>query len=216
MDIIHFLLKLLTIGFVLSMCQAVNCIWKTQYEHMGRCCDACPSGEYPKIPCNDTKPSTCEKCPAASSSNTRCSCGSNLLCNNTDCSQCISRPRCKRGEELRRNGNYIFSYICEPCLNTTYNDAEDSMCEPIADCRKFGLSVLFPGNMTHNARCGWQSDDDHLAHIVMGMCLAITSLICVVLLIDVCIQRAMHKKRKTICMDVMLKCIVRVLSDTSG
>ncbi|XP_076870137.1 tumor necrosis factor receptor superfamily member 18 isoform X2 [Brachyhypopomus gauderio] len=142
-------------------------------------------------------PSRCENCSAATSSETRCSCGGEHLCEDLGCSKCIPRPRCKRGEQLKRSGKYDFSYYCEPCPNATFNNVTDGVCVPILDCRKFGFSTLFPGNKTHDARCVCPKDKyDDLIHVVMGICLAITSLICVVLFINICIRKAMYKKRK--------------------
>uniref|UniRef100_A0AAR2L3N7 TNFR-Cys domain-containing protein n=1 Tax=Pygocentrus nattereri TaxID=42514 RepID=A0AAR2L3N7_PYGNA len=137
-------LKLFAVGCFFSMCLAVDCNWKTHYEYRGNCCLACPAE-----PCT----SHCEDCPETAT-NTRCACSDNPLCSDDRCSECEPRPRCQRGEELRRTGAFSFTYVCEPCQDNMYSDAEDSMCEPIV--KKLGLGELFPGNRTHNARCGWQ------------------------------------------------------------
>ncbi|XP_036427230.1 tumor necrosis factor receptor superfamily member 18 [Colossoma macropomum] len=190
MDSVKLGLKLFAVGCFLSMCLAVDCNWKTHYEYNGKCCLACPAGKYHKEPCS----SHCEEC-TKNASNTRCACSDNPLCSDDHCSECGPRLRCKRGEELRRIGAFSFTYVCKPCPDNMYSDAEDSMCEPIVNCRKLGLGELFPGNRTHNARCGWQ-DSDQLTHKVIVVCLAINGLICLALLINACIRRSTDRRKK--------------------
>ncbi|KAI4900617.1 hypothetical protein NFI96_011552 [Prochilodus magdalenae] len=190
MDSVRLGLRLCALGFVLSVCLALDCNWRTQYEYGGRCCDACPSGKYPKEPCTGR----CEEC-TANATDTRCACSDNSYCIDDACSACKPKPRCKPGEELRRTGRFLFNYVCKPCPDNMYSDAEDGVCEPIADCRRLGLEVLFPGNATHNARCGWQ-DSDQLTHKVLVVCLAINGLICLALLINACVRRSTDRRKK--------------------
>ncbi|XP_062853240.1 tumor necrosis factor receptor superfamily member 18 [Trichomycterus rosablanca] len=175
MDSIKLWLKVLIMDYVLSMCLDLKCNWKTQYEHRGICCDSCPK--------------------ANSKTNTRCSCSDKPLCINSDCSDCALRPKCKRGERLKRAGNFKFTYTCTPCPNMTYNDEEDSTCKPITDCSKVGLLVLSAGNRTHNTRCGCH-DSNQLTSSIMIAGLVICSLICVALIINLCFQKTTERRVK--------------------
>ncbi|XP_072539294.1 tumor necrosis factor receptor superfamily member 18 [Salminus brasiliensis] len=189
MDSVQLWLRVWAMGYVLSMCLAANCTWKTQYEYKKKCCDACPSGTYPREPCST-------QCVNCTSSNHWCHCGEMPLCTNEDCSACVARPLCKPGEELIRTGNFEFSYICKECPENMYNDKEDGTCGPIADCRKLGLDVLFPGNRTQNTRCGWQDSNQWTLKVIV-VCLAINGLISLALLVNACSQRSTLKRKKT-------------------
>ncbi|XP_058259540.1 tumor necrosis factor receptor superfamily member 18 isoform X2 [Hemibagrus wyckioides] len=153
MDSVKLYAILFAIGCVLSMCMALDCDWKTQFIYKGRC-ETCHLGEFPILDCSENHESLCKKCTRTGD---HCFCN-NSLCEDDTCSQCVSSPRCKQGEELRRIGHFHFTYKCEPCRNQTYNDEEDKMCKPLLDCRNLGLRVIFPGNRTHNTRCGCSED----------------------------------------------------------
>ncbi|XP_026771947.1 tumor necrosis factor receptor superfamily member 18 [Pangasianodon hypophthalmus] len=194
MDSVNLYVILFATGCVLSVCMALECNWKTQYEYKERCCETCPSGQFPIQHCRDNIPRVCQECKEKSD---HCFC-TNDLCENDDCSKCSPSPRCKRGEELKRTGLFKFGYSCELCPNQTYSDEEGKMCKPISDCRKLGLSVLFPGNRTHNARCGCQVNYPNGLVTNNGMVvgLAITSLVCLALVIYLCIQRTREQRTK--------------------
>ncbi|XP_053492279.1 tumor necrosis factor receptor superfamily member 18 isoform X2 [Ictalurus furcatus] len=149
-------------GCVLSMCMALDCNWKTQYEYKGRCCKTCPSGEFPKQHCSENSQS------------------------------------CKQGEELKRTGSFKFGYSCGVCTNQKYYNEKDKMCKPILDCSEIGMLVIFPGNRTHNARCGYQVNyhNDLVTHNGVVMGLVITGLACLAILIYVCIQRTREPRTK--------------------
>ncbi|XP_060775205.1 tumor necrosis factor receptor superfamily member 18 [Neoarius graeffei] len=209
MDSVKVCVILFATGCVLPMCMALNCKWKTQYEYKGRCCQICPSGEFPRQHCTENNQTVCEKC---ENKHNHCFCNNNL-CENDDCSRCVTSPRCRRGEELRRLGSFEFDYICKPCLNQTYNDEEDKMCKPMLDCRKCGFRVIFPGNSTHNAICAPQETATESgvttgpSSVTVGkrqvsyhdgpvVCLAITNLVSLAMLIYFCIQRTRVQKTK--------------------
>ncbi|XP_017334685.1 tumor necrosis factor receptor superfamily member 18 isoform X1 [Ictalurus punctatus] len=181
-------------GCVLSMCMALDCNWKTQYEYKGRCCKTCPSGEFPKQHCSENSPSVCEKCKGKSD---HCFCN-NALCENVDCSKCSTNPQCKQGEELKRTGSFKFGYNCGVCTNQTYYSEKDKMCKPIKDCSEIGMLVIFRGNRTHNALCGYQVSypNDLVTHIGVVMGLVITGLACLAILIYLCIQRTREPRTK--------------------
>ncbi|XP_067314609.1 tumor necrosis factor receptor superfamily member 18 [Pseudorasbora parva] len=150
MDTAKLCLTLLCICGSWSLASQVKCDLTTEYEFNGRCCKACPSGEYPKEQCqgNHTA-SVCEKCSYMG----RCFCQDNYLCRDNKCDSCESKLKCKPGEQLTRYGKFDHIYLCEPCPNNTYNDAEDSTCKPITKIICDGVDELFPGNQTHNAIC---------------------------------------------------------------
>ncbi|XP_048054757.1 tumor necrosis factor receptor superfamily member 18 [Megalobrama amblycephala] len=207
-------------SWILSL--AINCDWITEYEFENRCCKACPSGQYPKVPCQgNNKGSVCEECsPKLASAMDRCFCNNNHLCMNDKCNICEPRPRCKPGHQLNRSGEFDYSFICEPCPENTYNDAEDSMCKSITKCE--GVGKIFPGNQTHNARCtpsvvpnnssvttdpGKQENKIQSTHSFMVACLTVTVLTCLVFIIYTAFQifkyKMLIKLRKKPCRHVL-------------
>ncbi|XP_066522795.1 tumor necrosis factor receptor superfamily member 18 [Hoplias malabaricus] len=202
MDSAKLSLKLLAMGYIFTVCLAVDCNWYTQYEYKGKCCDACPPGQYPKDFCS----TVCEVCTDKDAA--KCPCTKSHLYGDEDVLKCVDRPTCKPGEELKRSGRFSYNYYCNKCPNNTYSAMEDSMCEPITDCRKFGLDVLFPGNITHNAKCGWQSpeprqdtfnstlDSYQLTLKAIVVCLAINSVMCMALMFNACIGRSTDRRKK--------------------
>ncbi|XP_058635668.1 tumor necrosis factor receptor superfamily member 18 isoform X2 [Onychostoma macrolepis] len=168
-------------NWILSL--AINCDWTTEYEYGKRCCKACPSGQYPKVPCSENKNySVCETCSTAILAMHKCVCNDTHLCSGEGCEHCKPREKCKPGHQLRRHGAFDYSYTCEPCPNNTYNDAEDSTCKPITKCAG---GEIFLGNKTHNARCsssdqGAQNNGSQTTHSFMVACLTVTLLTCLV------------------------------------
>ncbi|XP_041945170.1 tumor necrosis factor receptor superfamily member 18 [Alosa sapidissima] len=132
----------------------------------------CPEGLYVHgtegcRPCNPPKHfiefGSCHECrtcehevaqSCTSTSNAKCSCRPGFDCANPECGRCVKLPHCREGEELKREGNYKFSYFCQPCNNTSYSDTENGTCKPFIKCHSIGLDEVFPGNRTHNAKCG--------------------------------------------------------------
>ncbi|KAK2857767.1 hypothetical protein Q7C36_005686 [Tachysurus vachellii] len=204
MDSVKLYAILFATGCVLPVCMALDCNWRTQFEYRERC-ETCPSGQFPIPDFSKNHQSLCENCTRKGD---HCFCN-NALCGDEKCSKCLSGPLCKLGEELRRTGLYDFTYICESCPNQTYNDEEGKMCKPILDCRKHGLRVIFPGNSTHNARCGCSDIQNHNGFTnnglvktnglvitnVLVVCLAITVLGCLAMLIYICIKKTREQRR---------------------
>ncbi|XP_007239343.3 tumor necrosis factor receptor superfamily member 18 [Astyanax mexicanus] len=195
MDSVELWVRVWTLGCVLSLSLAVSCNWRTQYEYNGKCCDACPAGTYSKELCG----SECLNCTAGIS---RCSCGDKHFCENNECSVCVARKQCSPGQVINRTGLREFMYICIDCPENMYSNEERNTCEPIADCKQFGLGVLFPGNRTHNARCGWQDpspprDSNQWNQNVIVVCLAVNGVICLALLVNDCVQRFQNRRRKS-------------------
>uniref|UniRef100_A0A671NSJ4 Tumor necrosis factor receptor superfamily member 18-like n=1 Tax=Sinocyclocheilus anshuiensis TaxID=1608454 RepID=A0A671NSJ4_9TELE len=138
-------------GWILSLAY-IDCDWTTEYEYGEKCCTACPSDQYPKVTCSENKSdSVCEKCSTAISAMDKCFCYDNHVCSDDKCTNCDPRKKCKPGHQLKRNGAFDYTYFCEPCPENTYNDVEDSTCKSITKCAG---GEIFPGNQTHNARCG--------------------------------------------------------------
>ncbi|XP_026117101.1 tumor necrosis factor receptor superfamily member 18 [Carassius auratus] len=171
----------------------INCDWTTEVEYNKICCKACPSGYFPK-PCSENKSdSVCEKCSKASSDMEKCLCKDNHLCSNDKCGKCEPRKICHPGYQLQRYGNFDYNYLCEPCPSNTYNDVEDSTCKSITKCVD---GEIFPGNQTHNARCGSPAKfttvhskttnsqptiyNGNQTHTFMVACLAVTVFTCLV------------------------------------
>ncbi|XP_027002131.2 tumor necrosis factor receptor superfamily member 18 [Tachysurus fulvidraco] len=201
MDSMKLYAILFATGCVLSMCmalEALDCNWRTQFVYRGRC-ETCPSGQFPILGFSKNDQSLCKECTGKGD---HCFCN-NTLCGDEKCSKCLSSPLCQWGEELSRIGLYEFTYICKSCPNQTYNDEEGKMCKPILDCRKHGLRVIFPGNSTHNARCGSSDIQNNGLVITNGLvttnvlvvCLAITVLGCLAMFIYICIKRPNEQRR---------------------
>uniref|UniRef100_A0A8C7PFT8 TNFR-Cys domain-containing protein n=1 Tax=Oncorhynchus mykiss TaxID=8022 RepID=A0A8C7PFT8_ONCMY len=109
------------------------------YEKDGRCCELCP-------------PVYARAC--TSTANAICLCGSGFLCSDHVCSNCEKEKKCRKGEELKRTGSREYTWKCVPCPNNTYSDTEQGHCKPLTQCDTHGFIVIFPGNKTHNSKCG--------------------------------------------------------------
>ncbi|XP_051563273.1 uncharacterized protein LOC127446407 [Myxocyprinus asiaticus] len=182
--------------WILSL--AINCDWTSEYTFQGKCCKTCPLGEYPKEHCKENNSdSVCERC--STKFKDKCFCEGKILCNDDECSKCVPKEKCKPGHQLMREGNFKYEYHCEPCPNTMFNDAEDSKCKPFAKCD--GLRVIFPGNSTHNARCGLDDKGEisspNFNPVVMAS-LTITVLICLVLIMHTAFQTYKHRRHRKI------------------
>ncbi|XP_073708776.1 tumor necrosis factor receptor superfamily member 18 [Garra rufa] len=190
------------------LCLAIQCDWRTEYEYGNRCCKACPSGEYPKVPCPKSGDSVCQKCSTAVSPSDKCFCKDNHLCFDDKCTTCNPRERCKPGHQLRRTGAYDYTFYCDPCEDNFYNDVEDSTCKPITKCVG---GEIFPGNRTHNSRCassvkfttvprGNQDEekDTQATHPFMLACLAVAVLTFLVFIIYIVCQFVRYKMRTKI------------------
>ncbi|TRY82123.1 hypothetical protein DNTS_009444, partial [Danionella cerebrum] len=180
----------------------LNCDWTTEFDHDKRCCKACPSGHYPKVPCSESKgESDCEKCPPSTNQLSKmnsCFCKEKHICSDDRCNRCEPRMKCEAGHQLKRQGNFDYSFICEPCQDNTYNDVEDSSCKPITRC--YGVAEIFPGNKTHNSICyiailpnavnpGPQDLIPGTSpHSFQMTCLTITLLICLVVIVYASLQ----------------------------
>uniref|UniRef100_A0A8C2KNG7 Tumor necrosis factor receptor superfamily, member 18 n=1 Tax=Cyprinus carpio TaxID=7962 RepID=A0A8C2KNG7_CYPCA len=198
-------------GSWISSLAYVNCDWTTEYEHGEKCCKACPLGQYPKVKCSENKnDSVCEKCSTDISAMNRCFCKDNHLCSDDNCENCMPRIKCKPGHQLKRNGNFEYTYVCELCPENTYNDAEDSTCKSITKCAD---GEIFPGNKTHNARCGSSAkfttgdpgdqrkiqNNESQTHSFMVACLAVTVLTCLVFILYTAFKMFRYKTRTKIC-----------------
>ncbi|XP_051987006.1 tumor necrosis factor receptor superfamily member 18-like [Xyrauchen texanus] len=197
--------------WILSL--AINCDWTTEYEFQGKCCKDCPSGEYPKYHCKENNSdSVCERCPTKVED--KCFCEGKMLCKDDECSKCVPKEKCKPGHQLMREGNFKYKYHCEQCPNTMFNDAEDSECKPFAKCD--GLRVVFPGNSTHNARCGLYDSPILIrsltSHPVVMACLTITVLIFLVLIMYTAFQIYKHRRHRKISQPYIHR--MRMPSDT--
>ncbi|KAF7711420.1 hypothetical protein HF521_000431 [Silurus meridionalis] len=126
MDIVRLYMLLFATGYVLSICMALECNWKRQYEYKGKCCQICPLGTFPIQHCTNSSESVCKNC---TNMNDHCFCNNNL-CEDDTCSKCSPTKKCTPGEKLIRTGLFKFRYICEPCPSQTYNDEERNICKP--------------------------------------------------------------------------------------
>ncbi|KAM9482316.1 tumor necrosis factor receptor superfamily member 18 [Clarias gariepinus] len=164
-------------GAVLSMCMALECTWKTEYEYKGRCCKMCLSGEYPAKHCtpNNSLTTECKKCPENSK---HCFC-KNMLCEDNTCSECTSKPTCTQGQ-LSRQGSYKFSYNCEQA----YTDKADNLSK---------LRNTTPGV---NLRCTVNPDKGLRTFNGLVVGLAITGFICLAMLVYIFIQMSREQKMK--------------------
>uniref|UniRef100_A0A4W5PRJ0 TNFR-Cys domain-containing protein n=1 Tax=Hucho hucho TaxID=62062 RepID=A0A4W5PRJ0_9TELE len=123
-------------------------IMDTQYIQMTVICLLCfwTMGLAADLRCNDMYEKDgrcCRLCPpgsaCTSTSNAHCSCGSGFLCSDHPCPYHCSRE---------------YTWKCVPCPNNTYSDTEQGHCKPLTQCGTQGLDVIFPGNKTHNSKCG--------------------------------------------------------------
>ncbi|XP_043097948.1 tumor necrosis factor receptor superfamily member 18 [Puntigrus tetrazona] len=229
-----FMLLCVCVSWISSL--ALNCDWTTEYEHENRCCKACPSGHYPKVLCSKNKSdSECVNCSTATSAIEKCFCKDNHLCSDDKCENCKPREKCKPGQQLKRNGAFDYTYFCEPCPDNTYNDAEDSTCKSITKCAG---GEIFPGNKTHNARCGslakfttvhpggqWtQNNSSQTTHSFMVACLIFTVLTCLVFVMyavfKICTYKMRTKTSKPLCTHRMAlpsdTCICKLSKEEEG
>ncbi|XP_016374483.1 tumor necrosis factor receptor superfamily member 18 isoform X1 [Sinocyclocheilus rhinocerous] len=196
-------------GWILSLAY-IDCDWTTEYEYGEKCCTACPSDQYPKVTCSENKSdSVCENCLTAISAMDKCFCNDNHVCSDDKCTNCDPREKCKPGHQLRRTGAFDYTYFCESCPENTYNDVEDSTCKSITKCAG---GEIFPGNQTHNARCGpsaefttvhpgdqgAQNNGSQTTHPFMLACLAVTVLTCLVFIMYTAFKIFRYKMRTKI------------------
>ncbi|CAB1353388.1 unnamed protein product [Coregonus sp. 'balchen'] len=164
-----------------TMALAADQQCKDSYEKDGKCCELCPPGTFVKKQCTASTKTDCGDCPVGSYSesndlfedcqpclkcqhgytrvctttaNTNCVCGSGFLCSDHECSKCEKEKICRKGEELKRTGSREYTWKCVPCPNNTYSDTEHGHCKLLTQCGAHGLVVIFPGNKTHNSKCG--------------------------------------------------------------
>ncbi|XP_062402245.1 tumor necrosis factor receptor superfamily member 18 [Sardina pilchardus] len=166
MDLTKLPVKLTQCSWLISVWIVLLCEGRSQ---------KCPEGQYVVRGSEDCQPchppkyfmesGSCHKCrtceqevaqSCTSTSNAKCSCRPGFNCDESDCERCVKLPHCRKGEELKREGNYKFSYFCQPCTNTSYSDTENGICKPFTKCHSQGFNTVFPGNRTHNAMCGIQ------------------------------------------------------------
>uniref|UniRef100_M3XHJ9 TNFR-Cys domain-containing protein n=2 Tax=Latimeria chalumnae TaxID=7897 RepID=M3XHJ9_LATCH len=108
-----------------------------------KCCKKCEADR------NQEYETTC-----AETSKTVCRCKAGYRCINPECSICLKPNPCKEGEEIVQEGDLHYTFHCKPCDHGKYLDKVNSKCKPWINCTTLGLDTLFPGNTTHNAKCG--------------------------------------------------------------
>ncbi|XP_064823332.1 tumor necrosis factor receptor superfamily member 5-like [Oncorhynchus masou masou] len=196
------------------------------YEKDGRCCGLCPPGTFLKKHCTTHAKTECGDCPADSYSefsdrlencqpclkcqqvyaractptaNANCLCGSGFLCSDHVCSNCEKEKRCRKGEELKRTGSREYTWKCVPCSNNTYSDTEQGHCKPLTQCDTHGFIVIFPGNKTHNSKCGiYEQGNKEDGHYILAIGLFFFAVVLLVFLTYACIRRIRHKPNANI------------------
>ncbi|XP_042562725.1 tumor necrosis factor receptor superfamily member 9-like, partial [Clupea harengus] len=133
---------------------------------------------------------TCEhevtkKC--TSTSNEECSCRLGFDCTSLGCETCVKLPHCGKGTQLIKTGNFNFLYSCQPCTNSTYSDTVNGTCKPFIKCHSMGLDEVFPGNKTHNAKCGIKGLTTSQDIFIFGS--IFIGLICLLMLLAICAWR---------------------------
>ncbi|XP_014021320.1 tumor necrosis factor receptor superfamily member 5 [Salmo salar] len=194
------------------------------YEKDGRCCELCPPGTFLKKHCTTQAKTDCGDCPAdsysefsdrtencqpclkcqqvyaracTSTANANCSCGSGFLCSDHVCSKCEKEKKCRKGEELKRTGSREYTWKCVPCPNNTYSDTEQGHCKPLTQCGTFGFVVIFPGNKTHNSKCGIHGNKED-GRYILAIGFFFFAVVLLVFLIYACIRRIEHKPKANI------------------
>ncbi|XP_041743458.1 tumor necrosis factor receptor superfamily member 18 isoform X1 [Coregonus clupeaformis] len=208
-----------------TMALAADQQCKDSYEKDGKCCELCPPGTFLKKQCTASTKTDCGDCPVGSYSesndlfedcqpclkcqhgytrvctttaNTNCVCGSGFLCSDHECSKCEKEKICRKGEELKRTGSREYTWKCVPCPNNTYSDTEHGHCKLLTQCGAHGLVVIFPGNKTHNSKCGIHAAGNKEDGGSIQLILAIGSFFFTVTLLafltHACIRIIRHKK----------------------
>ncbi|KAL4658510.1 tumor necrosis factor receptor superfamily member 18 [Arapaima gigas] len=157
-------------------------------------CSPCPSNTFSAVP--DHMPcKTCTICtqvtsrPCNSTADAICSCLAGFVCTNKECSQCQVEPKCGRGEQLKKSGQFEFYYSCEQCPNNTYSDTTGGTCKPLAQCEQMGLKLISPGNRTHNTQCGCFRNETHTPQVTAVHLSMILLLLLILQLCSCCIGR---------------------------
>ncbi|XP_034022219.1 tumor necrosis factor receptor superfamily member 18 isoform X2 [Thalassophryne amazonica] len=150
-------------------------------EVNGRCCDLCPPGEYLETLCSEDHQTVCricengtflnyssifdrcEKChtcqheykeKCTSTTNAKCLCHPGFRCSDHICSECEEEIKCEVWEKLKSTVSSSGGMMCEPaCPENAYFDIKENICKPLTQCSAKGLTVLIPGNKTHNSVC---------------------------------------------------------------
>ncbi|XP_041743461.1 tumor necrosis factor receptor superfamily member 18 isoform X3 [Coregonus clupeaformis] len=185
-----------------TMALAADQQCKDSYEKDGKCCELCPPGTFLKKQCTASTKTDCGDCPVGSYSESNDlfeDCQPCLKCQHDhECSKCEKEKICRKGEELKRTGSREYTWKCVPCPNNTYSDTEHGHCKLLTQCGAHGLVVIFPGNKTHNSKCGIHAAGNKEDGGSIQLILAIGSFFFTVTLLafltHACIRIIRHKK----------------------